>query len=725
MSKVSKPLQDLSPLIAPRTVAIIGASERGHYACSIFNNLALSGFPRESVYPVNPKRREIFGLPCYPSVKEIPAPVDLAVIAVPRFLVLSAAQECGEKGVRAISVISTGFAEAGEEGKRYQEELRAVSRAFDLLLLGPNTLGHVSPRSGALLWGTSLPATLASGGLAAIFQSSGMLNLFFIMASQRGLGFSLGVAPGNEAGLNSSDYLSWAIEDPDTRVIALVIESVREPQRFRRMLERAWELRKTILAIRLGRSPKARRAITSHTGSLATSGEAWDALFEQKGVVGLHNLDDLLEAAVFFTSADLGRIQGNSLGLITISGGDCSLLSDICDRVGLNLPDLGGQSRAIIAEELKKNSFLGNPLDVEDLLQSSPEGFCRSLKAFTEYPAFGLIGCRLNLPDKPNDRMRQSYRRVSEIVSAAGKQPVFFSRASEQLDQEWFDLFSSLKVPFLLEYEKGLRTTRKAVALAEKRNRRLESRDEFPVEKRPDREPMRRILAKRNDGSLPTRETVLLFSEYGIPFVRTELASSSKEALELAAAVGYPVIVKVSSVDIPHRSDIGAVKIGLMNAREVEAAYESVLRRCREVRPEAKIDGVIIQPMIQGLGEMILGVSRDSQLGPVILLGVGGIFVEVLKDAVLRVPPLDLAGCHEMIDALRGKGLIMGARGRPRGDLEALAKVILSLSRLALDLEQVDEVDLNPVIVRPEGEGVVAVDGLVVVKNSSTDDPAK
>ncbi|MFQ5850398.1 MAG: acetate--CoA ligase family protein [Candidatus Binatia bacterium] len=712
-----EPGQDLSPLLAPRTVAIIGASERGHYASSIHKNLVRGGFPPGNLFPVNPKHQQIFELPCYPTVKDIPADVDLGIIVVPRCFVLPIAKECGEKGVRSLFVVSMGFAEAGEEGRRYQEQLAGVARDFGMSLLGPNTMGLVYPRTRCFLWGASLPDGLRPGGLAAIFQSSGMLNLFFAMVAQRGLGLSLGLAPGNEAGLGMTDYLSWAVEDPETQVVVLVIESIQNPRGFRKTLERAWELRKPILALRLGRSARAKRSIVSHTGSLATTGEAWDGLFEQEGVIRVNNLDDLIEGAVFFGFADLDQTKKNSLGLVTISGGDCSLLSDICDRVGLMLPDLEGESRRLIARELGKDSFVGNPLDVEDLLVSNQEGFYRSMEAFASFPGFAVIGCRLNIPARPNERLREAYHRISEIVGRAGKQLVFFSRASEQLVQEWFDLFTSLRVPFLLEYEKGLRTVRGAIRLAEKRLQRAGSGEEEERGKAPDAERLREILLNSASKVLPTKETLFLFREYGIPVARTELASSSKEAVDLAETIGYPVVVKVSSVDIPHRSDIGAVQTGLETPEKVGAAYEMVVKRCEEARPGARFEGVVIQPMVQGVGEMILGVSRDPQLGPVILLGVGGILVESLKDVVLRVPPFNLRDCQEMIDGLRGKALLMGTRGQPRGDLGALARAILALSRLALDLgEEIEEVDLNPVIVRPEGEGVVAVDGLVAVR---------
>ncbi len=707
---------DLSPLLSPRTVAIVGASETGHYATSLHHNLVNAGFPIDCLFPVNPKRSQLFDLRCYPSVREIPDPIDLAVIVVPQPLVIPVAKECGEKRVRAISVISNGFAEIGKEGRKLQEELTAVARSFDLLLHGPNTLGHVCPRSKTLLWSSILPEKFKLGGLGAIFHSSGMLNLIFLTAAQRGVGFSFGLAPGNEAGLNLGDYLAWGVEDADTRVIALVIESIRDPQRFLRALERAAELQKPIVALRLGRSARARRSIVSHTGSLASAGEAWDGLFEQKGVVGVHNLDELMEASALLMSADPRRLGSRQVGLITISGGDCSLLSDICERVGLELPDLAGVNRALVAKELKKDSFIGNPLDIEDLLQSNPDGFARAVEAFAGFAAFEAIGCRLNIPERATGRLLQSYRRVAEIVRRAGKQVFFFSRASEQIAQEWFDFFSSLEAPFLIEYEKGLKALQKSAGLGEKWRRCAAGRAERP-EKPPTK--VREILSRAGKNQLSTRDTLAFLAECGIPLVRTEIAASPDEALACADAIGYPVALKVCSADIPHRSDIGAVRTGLRNREEVKSAYAEILSCCRKAKPEASIEGVAVQPMVQGVAEVILGISRDAQLGPVVLLGVGGIFVEVLRDVVLRVPPLSLEECREMIGALRGKALLEGARGRPRGDLEALAKTIFSVSRLALELrEEISELDLNPVMVLPEGQGVAAVDALVILRSS-------
>lgn len=713
-------MQDLSYLLAPRSVAIIGASEKGHYASSLLQNLSTGGFRRESIYPVNPRYAEVFGLPCYPTIEDTPGPVDLAVVVVPLPLILPVVRQCGAKGVRALSVISTGFAEAGEEGKKHQEELSALAREFRMLLLGPNTLGHVYVASGNLMWSATLASKFCQGGLGAIFHSSGMLNLFFSMAAQRGLGFSLGIAPGNEAGLSMSDYLLWAVEDAEVRVIALVIESIREPRGFREALERAKQLRKPIVALRLGRSARARRSILSHTGSLATTGEAWDALFEQNGVIGVHNLDELLEVSVLLSSADLQRVSTYRLGLVTISGGDCSLLSDICERAGLDLPNLEGESRKIIARELGKDTFIGNPLDVEDLLLSNTEGFYRSLEAFCNFPAFDLIGCRLNIPEKPTDRLRHTYGRIAEIAERAGKQLVYFSRASEQFDQEWFDLFSSLEVPFLLEYEKGLRTVRKAVGVAKKWERHAQTPQSFQPQGRKGTATPGLSRFNRDGSALSMKEALRLFGEYGVPFVHTGIATSPDDAVEQAKAVGFPVVLKVSSVDIPHRSDIGAVKTNLTAPGDVRSAYDEILRICREAYPGARIEGVLIQPMIHGVAEVLLGFSKDPQIGPVIVLGTGGVFVEVFKDAVIRVPPLDLEDCGEMIEGLRGKALLAGARGRPAGDLKALSQAILSLSRLALDLEEeVSEIDLNPVMVLPEGKGVIAVDGLVVLSSSN------
>jgi acetyltransferase len=706
---------DLTPLLEPRSLAIIGASERGHYPVSIRNNLLASGFPMDAVYAVNPRQQEVFGMKCYASVKDIPGPVDLGIIVVPHAFVSGVARECAEKGIRALSVISNGFAEIGEEGKNRQAELSAIARSNGMAMLGPNSLGYLCPRSKARLWSSPLPKELRHGNLAAIFHSSGMLNLIVQMATQRGLGFSVGIAPGNEAGLNLSDYLAWAVNDRETKVIATVIESIRNPPAFRALIERANGLRKPVVALRLGKSPRAKRSIASHTGSLASSGETWDAFFEQQGVIGVNNLDELLEAAAFLVSADLARLKSNQAGLLTISGGDCSLLSDICDRNGIVLPDLDTATRAVITKELGKDSFLGNPLDVEDLLTSKPDGFYRCLEAFAQSPSFSVIGCRLNIPEKLSDRLREGYQAVAATVRKSDKQLVFFSRASEQLSSEWFEFFSSLKVPLLLEYEKGLRSIRKAVTTTANWGSR--ERDGGRAGEKDRARP-----SVRRGGSLTTKEIVSLFEHYAIPFVTTRLAQTQSEAVDLAESMGFPVVLKIASVDIAHRSDIGAVKAGLKSKEEVESAFGEIMNRAKAAKPNADIEGIIVQPMIQGVAEMILGVSRDPQLGPVVLLGTGGVFVEILKDAVLRFPPLSLQECRAMIEGLRGKKLLEGARGNPAGDIEALAAAIQSLGRLAADLQDdIEEIDLNPVIVRPKGQGVVAVDGLVVTRKSGSD----
>jgi acyl-CoA synthetase (NDP forming) len=404
--------------------------------------------------------------------------------------------------------------------------------------------------------------------------------------------------------------------------------------------------------------------------------------------------------------------------LITISGGDCSLLSDICERVGLTLPDLDAETRRIVAQELKKDSFLGNPLDVEDLLLSNTDGFYGSVEAFAKMPAFGAIGVRLNIPEKLSDSLRQAYSRIADIVRLSGKQVVFFSRASEQMDRAWFDLFSSLQVPFLLEYEKGLKTLRAAIGSAQRWARPVQSLSINGERRIP--ENLKQMLSFHPGGPLPIRSALALFQEYGLPFAYTELARTAEEAKELAQKIGFPVVVKSASVEIPHRSEIGAVRINLKTPSDVEGAYDEVMAKCKEAHPGARLEGVAVQPMIQGVAEVILGVSRDPQLGPVILLGIGGIFVEVLKDVVLRVPPLDTQDCWEMVESLRGKALLFGARGRPRADIEELTQAILAVSRLALDFRQeIEELDLNPVVVCAEGKGVVAVDGLVVMRTDS------
>jgi acetate---CoA ligase (ADP-forming) len=387
----------LAPLFEADRLALVGASERSHYAANVFKNLKNMGFETSRVVPINPGRPEVFGLKSYPSVLEVPGEIPLAVIAVNTRTVASVVEECGKKGVKAGVVFADGFAEGGEAGRNLQEELTEAAKKAGIQLLGPNCMGFVAVRSNLGIWGGELPKNLRAGNIGCIFQSSGMMNLVIHMGSRRGLGFDVCASGGNEIILNAADYLADQAERPEIDVIATYIEAApKEPQRFATALDRAVANGKAVLVLRAGRTERAKRNVIAHTGQLAASAGAWEAFFDQHGAVIVNDLDDLIDTLALFAGARIRPDKHDrGVGLITISGGDCTLLCDIADQEGVGLRELSSETQEVMVQSLDKPTLLGNPLDVEDLQRMNPEAFDRCLARFFQEPKIDMVGVRL------------------------------------------------------------------------------------------------------------------------------------------------------------------------------------------------------------------------------------------------------------------------------------------------------------------------------------------
>jgi acyl-CoA synthetase (NDP forming) len=686
---------DLTPLLAAESVAIVGASERNYYTRSVFENLRAWGFPQERVILVNPNRSEAFGVACVPRLERA---VDVAVVATPKATVPSVVRELASVGVRSCVILSDGFAESGPEGARLQAEVCDAAGA--MLIVGPNTMGLVVPRARLGLWGARLPS-LRDGPVATVFQSSGLTNLFVQLLAERRIGLRAAISVGNEAGLRVADHLAALVRDPTVRVISLFIESLADGRALWRALESAREAGKAVVALRVGRSERAQRNVLAHTGKLATPAAVWDALLEQTGVMGVGNVDELLETTALLARASDVPLRAGGVALVTISGGDCTLLADLADRTALPLVE--PRERATLAEIVGKPGLLGDPLDVEDLLRTDPEGFYRAVEVLARDDQVGVIGARLNLPDHPIAELRDGYRRVAVIARSHGALPVFLSRASETLDPEWYALFDELGVPFLREYEKALKGI---AALLAFHRRQASPRPRLVAPPLRIRDhPLARGRRPPSPGMLAHDDAEKLLRAYGIPFAPTVVATSADAAVAAATRLGWPVALKA---DAPHKTDIGAVRLELADEAAVRSAFEDVTLRAPG-RP------ILVQRMERGVAECIVGISRDEQLGPVVAVGIGGVLVEVLKDVALKLPPIGREDAREMIGKLRGAPLLEGARGRERADLDALVELISHVSEIAVEVPRIDALDLNPVVVRRQGEGVVAVDALVVV----------
>ena len=702
--------QPLAPLFEADRLAIIGASDRNHYAVNVFKNLQNFGFDTAKVVPINPGRSEVFGLKAYPSILDVPGELPLAVIAVNTQNVLAVVEDVGRKGVKAAVIFADGFAEGGEAGMKIQQDVTAAAKAANLKLLGPNCMGFVALRSKLGIWGGELPRNIRPGNIGCIFQSSGMMNLLMNFGVKRGLGFHLCASGGNEIVLNSADYLDYQAECAEIDVIACYFEAApKEPERFAAALDRAIINGKAVLILRAGRTERAKKNVIAHTGQLAGSAAAWDAFFEQHGAIIVNDLDDLIDTTALFAGARLRPDQHErGVGLMTISGGDCTLLCDIADQEGLNLPELSPATQQVMVEALDKPTVLGNPLDVEDLQRMKPESFDRCLEKFFAELNFDMLGVRLNLPEAITPSAEKLYTQISALSKANDKRVFVLTRATEPPAQVWYDKLNSLGLTFTGDYRKSVRAMSRL-----RKNERDRAIGRFVPPTKSSAQPDRLSLGS---GVVSYRDTDKLLQSYGISLAPGLMTQSAGEAISAAEKLGFPCVLKVASVDIPHKTEFGALRLGLENRAAVEKAYEEMLINVRMKKPDARIEGILVQKQIKGV-ECLLGIARDEQLGPTLVMGLGGVFVEILADVQIRTPPISAAEAKRALESLKGAKVFTGVRGAAAADLDALADMAAKLSWLAHDhRNEIAEFDLNPVVVLPAGQGAFAVDALLVMR---------
>jgi acetyltransferase len=700
----------LAPLFEANRLAIIGASDRNHYAVNIFKNLQNMGFDQSRIVPINPGRPEVFGLKAYPSILEVPGEIPLAVIAVNNKAVASVVKDAGKKGVKAGVIFADGFAEGGEVGKQLQHELTETAKAAGIKLLGPNCMGFVSVRAKLGIWGGELPKNLRPGNIGCIFQSSGMMNLLINAGAKRGLGFHLCASGGNEIILNAADYLEYEAECPEIDVIATYIEAApKEPQRFVAALDRAIANGKAVLVLRAGRTERAKRNVIAHTGQLAGSAAAWDAFFEQHGAIIVNDLDDIIDTMALFAGAKMRPDKHErGVGLITISGGDCTLLSDIADQEGVPVPDLSAETQEVMIQSLDKPTLLGNPLDVEDLQRIKPEAFDHCLEKFFQEPKTDMVGLRLNLPESLTPSSEKLYQKISDLSRANDKRVFVLTRATEPPTEVWYQRLNELGLTFTGDYRKSLRAVGRL-----RKNERDRAVGRFAAATRSRPAP---DLPEIKRGVLSYGATEKLLRAYNIQLAPAVMTQSVREAVNAAEKFGYPCVLKVASIDIPHKTEFGALRLGLENKENVQHAYEQMLANVKAKKPDANIEGVLIQKQIKGV-ECLLGISRDEQLGPTLVMGLGGVFVEVLADVAIRIPPINAGEARRALENLKGAKIFTGVRGAPPADVDALAEMAARLSWLAHDLRNsIEEMDLNPVVVLPAGQGALAVDALLVIR---------
>lgn len=696
----------------PRSIAIIGASQRMSRATRVVRNLQSFGYPGR-IFPINPKYDEVLGLPCFADLASTPEPAESVVVGIPAEHVPAVLGAAVESGVRAAVVLSSGFAEAGPVGQARQAELERLSREQGLLICGPNCYGVFNIRLGAATFSADL-AEVRTGHVAIVSQSGGFSHAIAEhLMRQRAVGLSYIVSCGNQAGVGVEDYVEFLIDDEDTAVIGVFVEGFKRPERLRAVAARARGRRKPIVALKVGRSENARQAMLAHTGSLAGAPEIIEAVLKQSGIVQVASISEMIDTLALMSMAGGYARTGWRLAVLSGLGGECGNLSDVADRVGMELPPLTAPTVERLRSVMPDFANPRNPLDGTGAMYENPAIFPGVIDVLLRDEAIDVIAfnTRVNVPPASGWAPARDYTRtLCEAVRRGTDRLVlcFNSFAAGDLDQEVIRPLAEAGIPFLEGSETTLLALRNLRAY-----RAFMDRPEV-MSTAPAAGAARRLAGA--GGVLSGEEARGLLREFGIPLAETRPARDGEQAVLAAEALGYPVVLKIDSPDIVHKTDVGGVRLGCASAASVREGVRAMLDEVRRRAPAARIDGVLVQRMLAGGTEMIVGVKRDPLFGPALVCGFGGIFVELLRDVAVRVPPLDRAEALAMIGELRGAALLQGARGRPPADVAALADVLVGVARLAeTHASSLRALDINPLVVLEEGRGAVAVDWLIEV----------
>ncbi|BBG03015.1 MULTISPECIES: acetate--CoA ligase family protein [Pseudonocardia] len=685
-------MRELGPLLAPRSVAVIGASGTlDSLPGRPVRNLLAAGTGIE-VFPVNPRRNGIGGLRCYPDVAELPVAPDVALILTPAAAVPAAVEAAGRRGTGAAVVISAGFAETGEDGARRQRELADTARAHGMLLLGPNTIGLHDYRRGlplSFVWTGRTPER-TTGAVAVVTQSgSGMASLCDRLLDHD-LPLGHGVATGNEADVSVTDLIEHFAEQDDVRVVVTVFEQIRDGERFLAACRRLHALGKPLVALKLGRTASGSSVARSHTGALAGSYPVLRAVLRQHGVL---EVDDLEDIGPTVTAALAGRFPaGRRFAVVTSSGGAAVIAADRADELGMELPPFSPAARERIRPYLPDLAAVHNPLDLT--AQAMRHRFALADVLAVAQDGDDVDAVLVGTPSGAGDYGLALADRLAE-VAAAGDKPVlsFILGGEEGAPQRRRQRDGGLPV---------FRSPGEAVATLERlsRFRRARPRN-LP-------EPAGAAAHDLPSGAPSEHATLSWLQRCGIATVEQRLARTAEEAIQHAGALDRPVALKISSPDIAHKTEIGGVALDLRDADGVRAAFDAVTGAAARAMPSARLDGVTVSPMVDPVLELIVGVHRDPDLGPVLALGLGGTWTEILHDVALRAVPLDPADVPEMIDELRAAAVLRGARGRPPVDPAALTTLVVTVSRIAWDCgDALTGLDLNPVAITADGAPVV------------------
>lgn len=709
-------VKSIHAMLHPRNIVLVGATDKpGNYAERIWNNLIKYGYAG-GLYPINAKREAIWGVTCYKDFASLPEKPDHVLVLVPARFAVQVIRDAAAAGARSATIVTSGFSELqDEESQRLAVELKQAIKETGLAVTGPNCLGNLSAGENLFTNIDDRIVTMEQGAVAIAGQSGAIVMAIRQALEDRGVGVGYMVTTGNESGLETPDLMSYFAADPSIRVIVVYLEGVRNTKVFRDACKAARAAGKPVIALKLGVSEGGRAAAMAHTGALAGSIETFDAISTREGVIRVRGLDELIETTECFVHADPPK--GNRLAAVSLSGGKRGLLIDAFYSAGLNFAALSPNASEQLAKMLGPGSIVGNPLDAGFAAVVDPSVYMKSIKIMIDDPDTDIVIIDAELPKAPHELRERNLRIVNEMARQANK-PVIY--------------ISAMSIGFT-EFTKGLRKSLPDIAVLQGLDRAVGAikslieygglRKEVPDIVSSSTASARAVLEKtlkaaNGAAALDEVASKKLLKAYGIPISKEEVAQTAAEAVKIARKIGFPVVAKVVSPDILHKSDVGGVVLNLANAAEVKKAFNDITARVKKLKGKPKLEGILIAQQVKADLELVVGASLDAEMGPVVLFGTGGVDIELMKDVALAGAPLDAAEAKDLIAKTKAGIKMKGYRGKPALHEPSAVKALVGLSNLMADAgNRIASIDVNPFLINSKLG--VAVDGLIVLNNAA------
>jgi len=714
-SEASDIVKSIHAMLHPRNIVLVGATDKpGNYAERIWNNLIKYQY-QGGLYPVNAKRETIWGVPCYKDFASLPDKPDHVLVLVPARFAVQVVRDAAAAGARSATIVTSGFSELqDDESQRLAAELQQAIRETGLAVTGPNCLGNLSAGERLFTNIDDRVVTMEAGPVAIAGQSGAIVMAIRQALEDRGVGVGYMVTTGNEAGLETPDLMAYFAADPSIRVIVVYLEGVRNTKVFRAACKAARAAGKPVIALKLGASEGGRAAAMAHTGALAGSIETFDAISTREGVIRVRGLDELIETTECFVHADLPKAA--RLAAVSLSGGKRGLLIDAFSSAGLNFGPLSQNASDKLAKMLGPGSIVGNPLDAGFAAVVDPSVYMQSIKTMIDDPDTDIVIIDAELPKAPHELRERNLRIVNEMAQAASKPVIYISAMSIGFTEFTKGLRKSL--PHIAVMQGLDRAVGAIKSLIDYASLRKEVPEVVSSSSASARAMLERMLKSAKGAALDEVASKKLLKAYGIPVSKEEIAQTAAEAVKIAKKIGFPVVAKVVSADILHKSDIGGVVLNINSTADVKKAFNDITARVKKLKNKPKLEGILIAQQVKAELELVVGASLDAEMGPVVLFGTGGVDIELTKDVALAGAPLDEADARELISRTKAGVKLKGYRGKPALHEASAVKAIVGLSNLMADAgTRIASIDVNPFLINTKTG--VAVDGLIVLNNAA------